>query len=163
MGAPFASLAMRAVAEFQVLLGALHHDRRALLELGHRVLGGGDHRAAGHVGDAARRGAPVIGRAVGIRRGHAHLVDFEAERGGADLTSTVSEPWPLSTAPVFSTAVPSSRMRTIAPEVSTPEICGMQASPIPRLRPDPFDTALRFASQPQAARTRSRHSTARPC
>ena len=35
-------------------------------------------------------------------------------------TSTVSEPCPLSTAPVFSTAVPSSRRRTMAPEVSTP-------------------------------------------
>ena len=73
-------------------------------------------------------------------------------------TSTVSEPWPLSTAPVFSTALPSSRMRTMAPEVSTPEICGTQASPIRAC--GRFRSIPPCASRPNPTppRTRSMHS-----
>ena len=69
-------------------------------------------------------------------------------------TSTVSEPWPLSTAPVLSTTVPSSSRRTIADEDSMPLMCGTQATPMPRRRPPPPSAlAARFAAQPEASRT----------
>ena len=71
--------------QLEIVDRALEHLAGMLLELLLDLGGGADHRATGHVGDAARGRAPVVGRAVGVGAGDGDPVDRHLQRLGADL------------------------------------------------------------------------------